>query len=219
MFKVLKPADQCLKSGAAAVQQQVEGAQVDPALLRQSVQDEASHTAEKILAQAQKDAEQLRRQARQEGYEQGWAMAQKDGAQRWRDIAQTLEAPVDLARQAAALSTRWTDAAVLRAAALLVGKLFPVLLEKQPEAVQTYLLEVAEKMPETAHNIFVSPEDVAPMQKFLETAPAVLQALNVSADAALEPGEWHLEGEQGSAWLGAVSSVQALLEEVCRVLE
>ncbi len=186
------------------------------------VRSKAQAMAKDILAKAMQEAETLKQQARQEGYDEGIAEAQQELDQHVVGISQTMEGL--LASVAAQGGEVWNARRqdIVTLIRMAVNKALHVELNERREEVLGKLLDQAIERIETQRTLTlrVSPQDKELMDALLpqiqERNPAV-KHWKVKADPSIEQGGAIIETDQGKVdntvdarW----KSVEPILEEM-----
>jgi flagellar assembly protein FliH len=171
--------------------------------------------AERLLAQATAEAEQLRVQARSEGFEEGRAAGLQAGE---AEIESARGALTDAAREVLELRERTVEAVERDAIELglaLAGQIIPAALLAKPEVV-AYAVQGALRRVSGQRTlaVLVSPEDLETVRAALgERAPGTTEPFELRADPSVKRGGTIVRTTEGEV----DAQVQTQLERAAEV--
>ncbi len=155
---------------------------------------EAQAQADEILEAARAEAETLRQQAAQSGYEEGRRMAEQTLVEERRRVHELLDQ-----MHAAFVQFCEAQAPALRDAAVLAAeRLMRAQLTLEPERVETIAAEALEKLTASKRIVLhVNPEDRALLAESATLGGAGRSGIELFPDPGVERGGCWIESDQG----------------------
>lgn len=190
----------------------------DEAAYLERVREKAKQMAEGLLAEARAEAERIRDQARQQGYEEGLASANEELDQFRAGMTESVAAVLNaIEGQCSHIFNQWRED-IVAVARLAVERITAVeLSEKRRDVLEGLLTEavgVLEKRRQLV--VRVNPEDEPMLSDIIGLTKerfADVQSWRVKADAAISPGGMVVESESSLAE-GRVESRIAAVDQV-----
>lgn len=179
----------------------------------------AQEQAQALLQSAHAEAEALREQARQLGYQEGYAagvaQAREEFAGLKAEFWNHLQGPLERLQRVDALSQLVHDELVLRLARQLAEHLLDTALAEHPEWWAPYVAQAAAEVGGESLTLLVSSEWAERARAMADALERMGKAVEVEVDQALSGRQAALaSGEGGSAWVGLGEVLDRLIDEV-----
>lgn len=186
--------------------------------LAAKIVERAKAEARSVVEEAEARAGAISRQAQSDGYEQGLQRGFEEGRNAartaWEAMHQQISPVVENLRALSAWAELVRSEQVLAASAAMAQKLFPTLLDREPEVLRGFLASLLNGLEGPQIQLFMDPVHAAKVEAVRERVLPELTNLQLAVDASLKAMEFRAESAQGGRIGGAVTSVLALLDEV-----
>ncbi len=183
-----------------------------------AVVERAKAEARTVLEEAEARAQAAIQEAREKGYQAGWQQGQAEARAEVQSRWQAIEEQMRPVVEALAALTDWAALVereeVLAAAAAMAQKLFPALLDREPEVLRGFLASLLHGLEGEPIRLFMDPVHAAKVEAVKARVLPELAHLRLEVDSQLAAMELRAESAEGGRIGGAVTSVLALLDEV-----
>ena len=197
---------------------EVAQAMPDVAQSVQSLIDRAKQEAAAILEEAEMKSASWRKEAEEEGYRRGMERGRADGLAeakaQWEDVYRRLAEPLEMVPRLLERIELLCEENTWAAASALVGRLFPVLAEREPAALVSYLSDLCGQVTGSDVTLYVDPEWAMRIAPLIGDFPESLKTVKLAVDKSLEAGQMRAEGDRDGVLGGAVTSLKAIMNEV-----
>ncbi|MCL5065666.1 MAG: hypothetical protein M1600_11450 [Firmicutes bacterium] len=180
--------------------------------------EEAQLEAERIVAEARREAEVERQKARDRGLEEGreavWQELQQQVAREWESARAPLNALLDTVERMTDWLELWQDDNVVRIAKVLAESILTMAVEEHPGWFADYLAKVVGSMRVEAVRLAVGERWADKLEMLVGSLSPIVTVAAALVETALPPYEVRIEGEGLTALAGMATALSQIEDEV-----